>query len=72
MLYEKAWDTKNNIHSIWINTKDWAFPLGISWFKTSPELFEGLTGKMLMIQIQLLCFSYRIEKWGFNKTDEKL
>lgn len=72
MLYEKTWNVGEEIHSIWIDTGDWALPLHIRIFKTRPDLFEGLVGKLLVFSISFLCFTYRIESWGFGKTDEKL
>lgn len=72
MFYEKAWDRDESIHSIWINTKDWALPFRITNFKSCPDLFEGLVGKLLVFQVSFLCFSYRVEKWWMGKEDENL
>ena len=72
MFYEKAWDRNKSIHSIWINTRDWALPLRITSFKTDQPLFEALVGKLLIFQIGFLCFSYRIERWWMGGDDENL
>ncbi len=72
MLYEKNWNVGKEIHSIWIDTGDWALPLHIRMFKTRPNLFEGLVGKLLVFHISFLCFTYRIESWGFGKANENL
>ncbi len=68
MFYEKTWDVGRNIHSIWIDTGDWALPLRIRVFKTRPNLFEGLVGKLLVFSLGFLCFTYRIEKWWMKST----
>ncbi len=68
MLYEKTWDVGKNIHSIWIDTGDWALPLRIRIFKTRPDLFEGLVGKLLVFSLGFLCFTYRIERWWIGKS----
>lgn len=72
MYYEKEWEIGESIHSVQINTHDWALPFRIVHFKTNPNLFEGLVGKLLVFQVSFLCFSYRIEKWWMGKDDEDL
>ncbi len=70
MLYEKTWDVGDNIHSIWIDTGDWALPLRIRGFRTRPDLFEGLVGKLLVFSLGFLCFTYRIERWWIGRPNE--
>ncbi len=72
MLYEKTWDVGKNVHSIWIDTGDWALPFRIRIFKTRPDLFEGLVGKLLVFSISFLCLTYKIDRWGFEKSHENL